>query len=40
MRLYSGFSRWRAITAICMTAAATAIAIVFAVMAAVIANHD
>lgn len=40
MRLYSGSGRWRAITAICMTAAATAIAIVFAVMAALIASRD
>lgn len=40
IRLYGSASHWRAITAICMTAAALAISVVFAVMAMLIVNHE
>lgn len=39
MRL-GGDCRWRAVTAVCMTAAALAVSVVFAVMAMLIVNHE
>lgn len=40
MRLGGGANHWRAITAICMTAAAVAVSVVFSVMAMLIVNHE